>query len=102
MESNALDMILYGNFKTTFVAALQPLPQRIWYVAFDKAPERIQKIVDESPDEKYYCTDDYLGYIDVVYRGRHIRNARDKSDTFTVESIKTLPIAEPLDTDLSI
>ena len=34
-----------------------------------------------------YCTDGYFGYIDVVYPGRHIRNIRDKSDTFTVEGV---------------
>ena len=28
-----------------------------------------------------------LGYVDVVYPGRHIRNVRNKSDTFTVEGI---------------
>ena len=56
-------------------------------VAYDKAPERIQQIVDSSPDALKYCTDGYLGYIDVVYPGEHIRNVRDKSDTFTVEGI---------------
>lgn len=55
--------------------------------AFDKSPERIQKIVDNGPDAECYCTDGYLGYIDVVYPGKHIRNACNKSDTFTVESI---------------
>ena len=55
--------------------------------AFDKTPERIQKIVDNGPKAKYYCTDGYLGYVDIVYPGKHIRNTRNKSDTFTVESI---------------
>lgn len=55
--------------------------------AGDKSPERIQKIVDSGPQAKYYCTDGYLGYIDIVYPGRHIRNTHDKSDTFTAESI---------------
>ena len=27
--------------------------------AFDKSPERIQKIVDAGPEAKYYCTDEY-------------------------------------------
>ena len=56
-------------------------------VAFDKAPERIQAIVDNSPPAEFYCTDGYLGYVDVVYPGKHIRNIRDKSDTFTVEGV---------------
>ncbi len=56
-------------------------------VAFDKSPERVQGIVDNSPEAKKYCTDGWLGYVDVVYPGKHIRNCRDKSDTFTVEGV---------------
>ena len=56
-------------------------------VAYDKSPERIQRIVDNSSEAERYCTDGFLGYIDVVYPGKHIRNIRDKSDTFTVEGI---------------
>ena len=55
--------------------------------AYDKAPERIQHIVDNSPSGQEYFTDGYLGYIDVVYPGKHIRNTCDKSDTFTVEGV---------------
>lgn len=55
--------------------------------AFDKSPGRIQNIVDNAPPAGKYCTDGYLGYIDVVYPGRHIRNVRDKRDTFTVEGV---------------
>ena len=54
-------------------------------VAFDKSPERIQNIVDNATEAKYYCTDGYNGYIDIVYPGKHIRNIQDKSDTFTFE-----------------
>ena len=34
------------------------LPRQIveFDAAFDKAPERIQKIVDNGPEAKYYCT----------------------------------------------
>ena len=56
-------------------------------VAFDKSPARIQNIVDNAPTAEKYCTDGYLGYVDVVYPGRHIRNVRDKSNTFTVEGV---------------
>jgi IS1 family transposase len=56
-------------------------------VAFDKSPERIQQIVDNSPDAEYYFTDGYNGYVDVVYPGKHIRNTHDKSDTHNVENI---------------
>jgi len=58
-------------------------------IAYDKAPERIQKIVDNAPSAEAYATDGFLGYIDVVYPGKHIRNTTDKSDTFTAESIRT-------------
>lgn len=56
-------------------------------VAFDKSRERIQSIVDKSPDADVYYTDGYYGYIDVVYPGRHVRNVQDKKDTHNVESI---------------
>ena len=56
-------------------------------VAYDKSPERIQTIVDSAFEAKKYCTDGYLGYVDVVYPGKHIRNVRNKSNTYTVEGI---------------
>ena len=56
-------------------------------VAQDKSPERIQTIVDHAPPAEKYCSDGYLGYIDIVYPGRHVRNVHDKSDTFTVEGV---------------
>lgn len=52
----------------------------------EKSPERIQNIVDSSPEADFYCTD---GYIDVIYSGKHIKNAHDKSNTFTVGGILT-------------
>lgn len=74
---------------TYVMTMVSRLPRQIvgFDAAFDKAPERIQKIVDNGPEAKYYCTDGYLGYVDIVYPGKHIRNAHDKSDTFTVEGI---------------
>ena len=56
-------------------------------VAYDKAPERIQEIVNKTPNAEAYATDGFLGYIDVVYPGKHIHNISDKADTFTVEGI---------------
>ena len=58
-----------------------------FYVAFDKSPERIQRIVDNAYDAEKYCTDGYAGYIDVAYPGKHVRNIHNKNDTFTVEGI---------------
>ena len=56
-------------------------------VAYDKSPERIQKMVNNAPPASRYCTDGFGGYVDVVYPGKHIRNIHDKSDTFTVEGV---------------
>ncbi|MCL1877764.1 MAG: hypothetical protein FWF80_02800 [Defluviitaleaceae bacterium] len=56
-------------------------------VAYDKAPERLQAIIDSAPEAEKYATDGFLGYVDVVYPGKHIRNIRNKNDTFTVEGI---------------
>ena len=65
------------------------LPRQIVGIdaAFDKSPERIQALVDSAPSAENYCTDGFLGYVDVVYPGRHIRNVSNKNDTFTVESV---------------
>ena len=56
-------------------------------VAFDKNSERIQNMVDNADYAKKYCTDGYSGYLDVVFPGQHIRNIKNKNDTFTVEGI---------------
>jgi IS1 family transposase len=56
-------------------------------VARDKSAWRIQEIVDSAPYAERYCTDGYLGYVDIVYPGCHIRNVHDKKDTHNVESI---------------
>jgi IS1 family transposase len=71
------------------MTAVSRKPRQIvgYDVAFDKAPERIQDIVDNSTCAETYHTDGWLGYIDVIYPGQYIRNAHDKSDTFTVEGV---------------
>ena len=56
-------------------------------VAFDKSPDRIQALIDSAPPAESYCTDGYLGYVDVVYPGKHVRNVNNKNDTYTVESV---------------
>ena len=74
---------------TYIMTMVSRLPRQIvgFDVAFDKSPERIQAIVDNAPEAKIYCTDGWTGYVDVVYPGRHIRNTKNKNDTFTVESV---------------
>ena len=73
-------------YLTTLVSRL---PRQIvgFDVAYDKAPERIQKIVDAAPGAQIYFTDGYLGYIDITYPGKHVRNISNKNDTFTVEGV---------------
>jgi IS1 family transposase len=56
-------------------------------VAFDKSPQRIQRMVDSAPAAQKYFTDGWSGYVDVVYPGTHIANIHDKSDTYTVEGV---------------
>jgi len=53
----------------------------------NKSATTIQRIVDNAPPAENYCTDGYLGYLDVIFPGRHIRNIRDKSDTHNIESV---------------
>ena len=55
--------------------------------ATDKSSIKIQEMVDSAPFVKRYCTDGYVGYLDVVFPGRHVRNLRNKNDTFTVEGV---------------
>ena len=65
------------------------IPRQIvgFAVTSDKSSCHIQEIVDCALEADYYCTDGYVGYLDVIYPGRHIRNISNKSDTFTVEGI---------------
>jgi len=56
-------------------------------VQLDKSSFRLQGIVDNSVSAEKYCTDGYVGYIDVIFPGEHIRNVRDKCDTHISESI---------------
>ena len=74
---------------TYVIAMVSRLPRQIVRIdaAFDKSPKRIQALVDGAPEAEKYCTDGYLGYIDVVYPGKHIRNIHDKKDTCGVESV---------------
>ena len=72
-----------------FLTMVSRKPRQImgFDVALDKSPQRIQSMVDRSLPAQVYYTDGYLGYVDVVYPGRHVRNVRDKKDTFTVEGV---------------
>ena len=71
------------------IPVVSRLPRQIVGIdaAFDKSPVRIQTLIDSAPPAEKYCTDGWSGYVDVVYPGNHVRNTRDKSDTFTVEGV---------------
>lgn len=56
-------------------------------VTISKSSVHIQRMVDNGPEAKRYCTDGYYGYLDVIYPGEHVYNDHDKSDTFTVEGV---------------
>ena len=76
------------HVKTCITMISRKLRQIVGFdVVFDKSPERIQKIVDNSPTADFYYTDGYRGYVDVVYQGKHIRNPHNKNDTHNVESV---------------
>ena len=51
----------------------------------DKDAFRLQGIVDNAPEAERYSTDGYMGYLDVIFPGKHIRNIKNKRDTHTIE-----------------
>ena len=44
-------------------------------------------MVDAAPEARTYCTDGYVGYLDVIFPGKHIYNIHNKNDTFTAEGV---------------
>ncbi len=56
-------------------------------VSENKDPLKIEGMVLSSPAATTYCTDGYIGYLEVSYPGNHIYNTRNKNDTYTVESV---------------
>ena len=56
-------------------------------VSKDKSAKTIQRIVDDAPEAERYATDGYVGYLDVIFPGKHVRNVRNKADTHIIESI---------------
>jgi len=56
-------------------------------VQLDKTSVRLQGVVDNAEYAQNYCTDGYVGYLDVVFPGKHIRNVHNKRDTHIAESI---------------
>ncbi|MCL2856021.1 MAG: hypothetical protein FWE21_10490 [Defluviitaleaceae bacterium] len=77
------------NIYVTTLVSRKPRQIVGFDVAKDKSSERLQCIVDSAPEADNYATDGFLGYIDLVYMGSHIRNINNKNDTFTVEGINS-------------
>ena len=58
-----------------------------YIVSRDKTSSTIQRMVDAAPEARTYCTDGYVGYLDVIFPGKHIYNIHNKNDTFTAEGV---------------
>ncbi|MCL2057296.1 MAG: hypothetical protein FWH02_08790 [Oscillospiraceae bacterium] len=82
-----------GNSETRenvyIMTAVSRNPRQIvgFDVARDKTSARIQDMIDNAVPAETYYSDGYVGYLDVVYPGKYIRNIRDKKDTYTVEGV---------------
>ncbi len=76
---------------TTYVITLVTRKQRQsvgFDAAYDKNEHRIQKIVDNAVKAKHYYLDANPNYQKVSYLRKHLY-FRDKSHTFTVESVNS-------------
>ena len=71
------------------LTAIKNNPRQIagFLVTENRSPETLQELVDNAPPVKRYYTDGYLGYINVIFPGDHVRNVRNKDGTTTVESV---------------
>jgi len=56
-------------------------------VQHDMKSFRLQGIVDNAIEAKEYCTDGCVGYLDVIFPGKHRRNIRNKRDTHIIEGV---------------
>ena len=71
------------------IALVNRNPRHIlgYSVSGDNSAQTLQSVVDSSYIAQQYCTDGYIGYLDVVFPGEHIFNVHNKNDTFTVEGV---------------
>ena len=58
-------------------------------IAFDKSRERIQQLVDRSPNALRYYSDMYSAHSEICYEGSHL-SMKNKSQTYTVEGVNFL------------
>ncbi len=57
-----------------------------YQVAFDRAPERLQALVDRAPQADQYDSDQYAGNTNVVYSPGHHEALPSTSQTSSVEA----------------
>jgi len=58
-----------------------------WQLFFYSFPLSAFLIFKCLSDRREQSDDGYVGYLDVVYFGEHVRNISNKNDTFTVEGV---------------
>jgi len=73
---------------TYIMTMVSRLPRQIVGFAVDKSvnSKALQKVVDSVPPAEEYFTDGCLTYYDVIFSGKHRRNAENKNDTHNIES----------------
>lgn len=74
---------------TYIILLISTSPRQIlgYYAGKYRNAEEMQKIVDEAPRAKVYCTDGNFTYKNVIFHGDHRENDEDKSNTHDVESV---------------
>ena len=73
---------------TYIMTMISRYPRQIVGYTVDRSVNSIalQKVVDSAAPAEEYFTDGCLTYLDVIFGGRHRRNAENKSDTHNIES----------------
>ena len=79
------------GINTYVMTMISRKPRQVVAFAVDKSKSQqyIQRMVDSVNPAKRHFTDGYYGYCNVDFPGYHVRNERDKSDTYLVESINS-------------
>jgi len=73
---------------TYIMTMMSRYPRQIVGYAVDKSVNSaaLQKVADSVGYAKEYFTDGCLTYLDVIFGGKHRRNAENKNDTHNIES----------------
>jgi IS1 family transposase len=79
----------YENGINTYIMTMiSRLPRQILGFGVENSVESktVQAMVDSVPAAEKYFTDGGHAYMDVIFGGKHIRNAENKKDTHEIES----------------